>query len=82
MERIIARSVRCAGYKTLPQARHYPVKKGVMLPPGTFDGKVAFSKFRFRIRNGCIALFKLTNHKFEYNIKHSRFFSSYSFVIG
>ena len=33
---------RSADYKKMPQAVHYPIKKTPMLPPGTFDGKVAF----------------------------------------
>ena len=33
---------RSADYKRMPQAAHYPIKTTPMLPPGTFDGKVAF----------------------------------------
>jgi 2,4-dienoyl-CoA reductase len=33
---------RSTDYKRMPQAAHYPIKKTPMLPPGTFDGKVAF----------------------------------------
>ena len=36
------RSVRNAGYKTMPQASSFPVMKNTMLPAGTFDNKVAF----------------------------------------
>ena len=36
------RSIRKAGYKTMPQAASFPVMKNTMLPPGTFDNKVAF----------------------------------------
>jgi pyruvate/2-oxoglutarate dehydrogenase complex dihydrolipoamide dehydrogenase (E3) component len=39
---MLLRSVRNAGYKTMPQASSFPVMKNTMLPAGTFDNKVAF----------------------------------------
>ena len=35
-------SIRNAAIQTGPQAKHFPVMKSTMLPPGTYDGKVAF----------------------------------------
>ena len=41
---MLARSLRNASssYIKMPQAASFPIKKNVMLPEGTFDGKVAF----------------------------------------
>ena len=40
MLRTLRRSA--SDYVKLPQAIHYPIKTAPMLPPGTFNGKVAF----------------------------------------
>ena len=45
-------------YPPLPQARHFPIKKDTMLPPGSFAGKVLplqYSRLEKRFLTGGVS---------------------------